>query len=143
MTLVIFSRSWVQRPRSQTTFSKSAVYWWRHIDWCFTVKDHPVLCVLSWFSEFCCQHVCALTYLFFCVLYFALPFSYSSISWVSGTASGEKILLQCGPTSSFKSFGGLPANLREHRNWSVTWQNALCHFNFLLIEQTVTEIVEF
>ena len=43
ITLMTFSRSWVQRSRSRTKFSENALLWWRHTNWQLAVKD-------VWFS---------------------------------------------------------------------------------------------
>jgi len=43
MTLMTFSRSSVQRSRSQTTFPpKMCFFQWRHTDQWFAIKDHPI-----------------------------------------------------------------------------------------------------
>ena len=38
MTLMTFSRLWVQRPQSQTTFPKNALFQQRFVDWCLIMQ---------------------------------------------------------------------------------------------------------
>jgi len=38
MTLT-FTRSWVQRSRSQTTFAENALFWWRQTNRQFAIDD--------------------------------------------------------------------------------------------------------
>jgi len=42
MTLMTFSRSWIQRSRSQPIFSKNAFFEWRHTNQRFAIEDHLV-----------------------------------------------------------------------------------------------------
>ena len=47
MTLMTFSRSWIQRSRSQTTFPKNALFCRRHFNQRFASEEHLVFNVRS------------------------------------------------------------------------------------------------